>query len=270
MQKSLHSSSTNNNKCTEQPATPDPLFQEMVTWNPMDPLDRAKYDDTHVKRLIKRNPDALRAKYTTQVGRGIVQRSALSTIIALGATLDTVRYAIKANQSALQPSPGIRTTPLHTACSFDTHLAVVQYIYHKYPKAIQTTTQHVFLPLHNACQKQYPSLEIIQFLVQTYPEGLTQINKLGDTPHRTALRNPTTPPPVLTFLQTQTEKVFGRNETKRRQIESRQSWGQPQLSAALLRDLLLDDTNTTDGSYSTSGEFGSADSLADTTSILGE
>lgn len=258
---------SSNNSMMISEVEPDPMFVEMMQWNPLDPDDRAKYDDVNVRRQIRRNPDALKAKYNVQMGRSTVIRSPLSTIIALGASLETVRAAIKAHPEGLRASSSLRTTPLHTACSFDTDILVVRYLYHKYPGAIASTTKHVFLPLHNACQMAEPNLEMIKFLVECYPEGLTEINKLGDTPLRIAERNEATPEEVLEYLEVETERVFSQceeNELKRKDILARQSWGSKELILDALQ-MHMDDTDHTtistalleESEHSTSEEFSS-------------
>lgn len=260
---------TSKNQKLPSEAQPDPLFEEMVTWNATDPEDRAKFDDAEVKRLIRRNPDALQAKYTVQVGRFSTQRSALSTIVALGASLDTVRHAIKAHPAALKACNCFRSTPLHTAVSFNTDMLVVRYLYHKHPEAIKATTQHVFLPLHNACQKKNPSLETIQFLVEEYPEGLTQINKLGDTPLRIAERNETTPLEVLQFLEEATERVFSQDdvtEKKRKEVEMRQSWGSKELRLMASKELLKEALGGVDGTDHTTISTAPMDTSENSTS----
>lgn len=199
----------------------------------MDADDRARYDDVAVRRLLGRNPDAARTKYEVQLGgRGnlTVSRYPLSTLVALGASVETIRLAIKACPIALHPSEQFRCTPLHTACTFNTNMEVVRYLYHKYPEAIKQTTNYVYLPIHNACQTGVPepcSLEMIQFLVETYPEGLMTINKLGDTPLRTAQRNKHINEEVLAYLEEETERVFSleENENRRDEVVERQSWG---------------------------------------------
>jgi hypothetical protein len=219
---------------TKSPSTrPEALFVEMATWNPMDADDRARYDDTAVRRILARNPDAARAKYEVQLGgRGnlTVSRYPLSTLVALGASVETIRLAIRACPMALRPSDEFRSTPLHTACTFNTNVEVVRYLYRKYPEAIKQTTNYVYLPIHNACQTGIPepcSLDMIQFLVETYPEGLMTINKLGDTPLRTAERNEHITGEVLAYLQEETERVFSleENENRRDEVVARQSWG---------------------------------------------
>ena len=105
--------------------------------------------------------------------------------------------------------------------------ALTQYIYNKYPPAIEETTKLVYLPLHNACAKNNPNLEIIQFLVDAYPEALLAITKLGDTPLRAAERNTSTSPQVLQFLQEETDRISSLEQHQElwSSVSARQSWG---------------------------------------------
>jgi len=219
----------------EQPQ--DPLFVEMATWNPLDANDRAKYKDATVQQILRRNPDAARAQYDFPAGgrrrrRGsqtgmTVPKYPLSALVALGASLETVRLAIQANPDALksQTHHHYRSNVLHTACLCRTvDVKVLQYIHAQYPQGIRETTSFVYLPLHNACQAGAP-LPVLQFLVEAYPEALMSMNKLGDTPLRTAQRNEQTLPEVLEYLEQETDRVFGQNEEVKEQVQARQSWG---------------------------------------------
>lgn len=241
--KTISSKQRNQEAIVEQ----DPVFFSMIKYNPMDAQERAKYDDLAVKKYIKRHPEALKAKYDFQVGgrgRLTVSRYPLSALVALGASLSVVRFAIKVNPSALEASKDFHSTALHTACSFNTDMKVVRYIYNKCPSAITETTKLVYLPLHNACQaskEETPMLEVIQFLVEEYPEGLMEINKLGDTPLRMAQRNSSMPKEVLELLEEETEKVFALEENSERLkcVRERQSWGSKDLSTSFMEQFRL-------------------------------
>jgi len=240
------------------------LFVEMAKWNPRNPEDRAKYNDTTVKRLLRRKPEAARAMYDFELGgRGnlTVTRYPLSHLVALEASKTVIVLAVRANPAALKPSSDFRSTPLHTACSCpNTSMDVVKYIYEQYPEAIQETTNFVFLPLHNACQAA-GSLELIQFLVEAYPQGLMTMNKLGDTPLRTAQRNPKISKEVLDYLEQETERVFGLEENKDQKmaIEARQSWG-----LSTLRDGCRDFTKTGGGEIMDNGTEHSGNTVSAT------
>ena len=222
----------------------DSLFESVIYFNPSNPQERAHFEECEreLKKYIRRHPEALEQKYDFPVGRGglTVSRYPLSALVALGASLSLVKLAIKANPSALKSSQDLSSTVLHTACSFDTDMEVIRYIYHKHPDAIEETTKLVFLPLHNACAKENPSLEVIQFLVEEYPEGLMAINKLGDTPLRIAKRNKTATTEVLSYLEQETKRVAALEENKEqwKDISERQSWGSA-TTKSLLSDVAL-------------------------------
>jgi Ankyrin repeats (many copies) len=260
---------------------PEPLFVEMASWNPLDADDRARYDDAAVRRILTWNPDAARARYEVKLGgRGhlMVSRYPLSMLVALGASVETVRLATKACPAALHPSEEFRSTPLHTACTFNTSLEVVRYLYHKYPEAIKQTTNYVYLPIHNACQTGIPepcSLEMIQFLVEAYPEGLMTINKLGDTPLRTAQRNKHITEVVLEYLQEETERVFSleENENIRDEVVERQSWGSKQgssFSSMKLNSLSSPDFSFTDWSRLSEAETSTQEITSPRLETIGE
>ena len=231
----------------------DELISDIVKWSPLDTEDRAKYEevDVTVKRLLRRKPDAVRAMYEFRLGgRGnpTVKRYPLSHLVAMGASEQVVRLAIKACPEALQPSKDFRSTALHSACSFNTSLEVVKCIYQKYPEAIKETTNYVFLPLHNACQTSTPepcSLELVKFLVETYPSGLMTMNKLGDTPLRTAQRNESISKDVLDYLEQETQRVLSmaENATQKKSIEERQAWGSKEMRNSNSNRAVLDNTD---------------------------
>lgn len=258
---------------SRKPAKQDPLFVEMTQWNPMNPEDRAKYDDAVFKKVLTKNPDAARAKYDFKVGsKGnlTVCRYPLSTLVALGASKDTVKLAIRANKEALGPQMNAnRSNALHTACLFNSDVAVIEYIHRKYPEGIQETTNFVYLPLHNACETgsattEPCSLEMIQFLVEAYPDALMAINKLGDTPLRTAQRNDYIRKEALEYLKRETDNIFSQRENQhlKEEVEARQSWGGPQKGGvAAVSELDSETEHTTEISSSEFSLNGSKHSM---------
>lgn len=210
---------------------PDSEFFSMICFNPSDPQERSKYNDCAVKKYIRRHPEALKVTYDFQVGgrgRLTVARYPVYALVALGASLSTIKLALKANPEAVMATNDFNSTLLHAACSIiKVDMEVVRYIYAKYPAAISKTTRLVYLPLHNACQSAAPSFDLIQFLVEEYPEGLMAITKLGDTPLRSAQRNKGMPATILNFLETETSRLFDLEENSKilKSVQERQSWG---------------------------------------------
>lgn len=138
-----------------------------------------------------------------KAGRGSRSNYPLSRIISLGASLKTIKKAHRLFPPAMKHLPQSRITPLHTACIYSAPIEVVQYILQQIPDAIRQPTEHVFLPLHFACEATIPEpapVDVVRLLVQAYPEALSKVNKLGDTPIQTAQRNKLGRPEVIHFL----------------------------------------------------------------------
>ena len=244
---------------------PDSEFFSMICFNPSDPQERSKYNDCAVKKYIRRHPEALKVTYDFQVkGRGnlTVTRYPIYALVALGASLSTIKMAIKANPDAVKVSNDFNSTLLHAACSVrEIDMDVIRYIYSKYPAAICKSTKLVYLPLHNACQSAAPSLELIQFLVEEYPKSLMAITKLGDTPLRSAQRNKAMPEDVLQFLEQETARLFDLEENSAlfQEVKERQSWG----SIRVAKEVLDADESSIDstGNESDDGDLPRTDSL---------
>lgn len=238
--KAISRSTRRTNSIKEADLEQDGTFFDMICFNPSNPEELAQYNDCAVKKYIRRHPQALKVTYDFQVGgrgRLTVARYPVYALVALGASLSTIKQAIKAYPAALEASKDFNSTVLHAACSvLKTDMDVVKYIYTKYPSAIRETTKLVYLPLHNACQTAAPSFELIKFLVEEHPEGLMCITKLGDTPLRSARRNKAMPEEILQFLEKETSRVFGLEENFAlfETVRERQSWGSISITKEVL------------------------------------
>lgn len=63
-------------------------------------------------------------------------------------------------------------TPLHYACGEGASLEVVRYLVRQCPSALQTLGGSMALPLHLACSRRFPMLNVIAFLVARFPRAL--------------------------------------------------------------------------------------------------
>ena len=193
----------------EQYIGPDECLFELIKWKPWIIEEREQFSEETTLKYILQNPASIKAVYEFKnMGKGFSKGLPLQRLIALGASVDTVRKIHKLYPAAMRKTTEFRTTPLHSACSYAASIKVIQYILEHNPESIRQTTKHGFLPLHNACESkmQTPiSLALFQLLYQAYPEALHQINKLAETPLKTAERNPTILPEVLEFLRQETE-----------------------------------------------------------------
>jgi hypothetical protein len=71
--------------------------------------------------------------------------------------------------------------PLHFACARAASLEVVQYLVEQWPEAVKKTDIYGYLPLHHACQNKTP-LELMQYLVEQWPEAVKTTDVSGKTP----------------------------------------------------------------------------------------
>jgi len=72
------------------------------------------------------------------------------------------------------------------------------------PESIQRTNKNAFLPIHNTCSATVPcttTLPVIQLLIKVHPQAISQINKLGETPLKTAQRNSNCRHEVIQYLE---------------------------------------------------------------------
>jgi ankyrin repeat protein len=108
--------------------------------------------------------------------------------------MDRIRQLVNANPDAVKyrtDDPG--QIPLHTACgAFDiqgglSQLEVVQYLVEQWPESVTTANNNGYLPLHVACYFN-ASLAVVQYLVQQWPESVKHRNSYGETPLDIATR----------------------------------------------------------------------------------
>jgi hypothetical protein len=182
---------------------------ELIKWKPWIVEEREQFSEVDSLKYILQNPESIRAEYDFKnIGRGFSKGLPLQRLIALGASVETIRKVHKLYPAAMHKTTEFRTNPLHSACSYGASIKVIRYILKHNPDSIRQTNKHVFLPLHNACESKMQSpipLEVFQILFRAYPDAMHQINKLGETPLKTAERNPTILPEVLEFLRQETE-----------------------------------------------------------------
>lgn len=174
---------------------PDPDMFDLINYHPWILEERAKYDDNAVLCYVKKHPRSVRALYQFKKQlRGTFNTFPLNRIISLGASLQTIKNVFKAHPSALYEQDSLRRTSLHSACNYPTdhQEQVIKFLLTHSPESIQRTNKNAFLPIHNACSATAPcttTLPVIQLLIEAHPRAISQINKLGETPLKTAQRN---------------------------------------------------------------------------------
>ncbi|CAB9523847.1 expressed unknown protein [Seminavis robusta] len=191
------------------PPEPDPELFALINYQPWNIEDRQRYNDKAVYRHVQENPRSVQVEYEFRNanGRGLIRSFPLNRIIALGASMRTVETVYNAHPPAMVATTEFKSTPLHAACSYAASLDVIEFILQHNPDAIRQTTKHVFLPIHNACQATIPqstTLPVMQRLVQAFPESLSRIHKLGETPLKMVQRNPHSRPEIVEYLEHET------------------------------------------------------------------
>lgn len=169
-----------------------------------------------IDALITANPNALLQKDTSG------GRLPLHVATLKGAPCETIQHLIRARPQALsmpdqegnlpvhhaaqystpifklllaehpqgaQVSNNKGRLPLHLLCThcFDLHVAPQELkdCYDAYPQAIQSLDRYGRIPLHLACQA-HPRWDLLQVLMERYPEGLTVKDKSGQIPYQLA------------------------------------------------------------------------------------
>jgi ankyrin repeat protein len=100
-------------------------------------------------------------------------------------SMDRIRQLVNDNPDAVKLRTDYATgreIPLHAACrAFEDgggSLEVVQYLIQQWPESVKTVDKAGYLPLHYACRNKSP-LEILQYLVEQWPESVRAVNNKG-------------------------------------------------------------------------------------------
>ena len=102
-----------------------------------------------------------------------------------------IRRLVNANPGAVKAA-NENGLPLHAVClsfinreySLDRiqcSLNIIQFLVEKWPESVKATNRYWNLPLHQACQRSV-SREVIQYLVEKWPESVKATNKYGNLP----------------------------------------------------------------------------------------
>mmetsp|Transcript_32323 Transcript_32323/g.53447 ORF Transcript_32323/g.53447 Transcript_32323/m.53447 type:complete len:238 (+) Transcript_32323:125-838(+) len=172
---------------------PDPELVRLLSLNPWDAVDRERYDDAAVQRLIETNPQAACVKHEFQQrrrGRRGTLQYPLFRAAALGASLTVVTLLGDACPASFHETgvPADGKTALHSACAYQASLEVIVYLLTQNPDAAGCRNKHGYTPLQNACEYGASSPEVILVLQKACPQALGWKNKLGQTPYQTAER----------------------------------------------------------------------------------
>ena len=98
---------------------------------------------------------------------------------------DTIAYLIKACPQSVSIPMRDGNMPLHLACKYGLSLQLVKRLYDVFPRAISHQNEHGFTPLHSVCWSEHATTEVVQFLVDSFPNAkivTTGPGRYGYTP----------------------------------------------------------------------------------------
>jgi hypothetical protein len=98
--------------------------------------------------------------------------------------LNVIEYLIQANESTVSDRTKRNETPLHSACSNPrVDAETVTYLISRNPSALETADARGRLPLHLLLlEKVTVSLELLEFVIDLYPQALSRVSDFGMTP----------------------------------------------------------------------------------------
>lgn len=107
--------------------------------------------------------------------------------------LDLIQLVHEANPRAIAriQTTKDKSTPLHLAAYLpqpDTCTEVIEYLMDQYPEAMQMTDFFGRSPLHNACYSKDASLPIVNEMIKRFPDAVRQADQQGHYPLDLAVR----------------------------------------------------------------------------------
>jgi ankyrin repeat protein len=91
---------------------------------------------------------------------------------------DVVMMLLQAYSNATQEKDMAGRLPLHIACGYATSPDIVRMIVQAYPQAAEVRSNYGHLPLHIACNIPEPSAAIVKLLIEAYPYA-TKVQDYG-------------------------------------------------------------------------------------------
>ena len=86
-----------------------------------------------------------------------------------------LKILFQANPKAISVRESKRgSLPLHYATAFEASLEVVQFLHSKYPEAVRSPRKDFVYPLHLSCGCYSGSPDVINFLLDEYPDGASK------------------------------------------------------------------------------------------------
>ncbi len=98
------------------------------------------------------------------------------------ASIDTIRRIVESNPNLLMVVDDLEDcSPLHFACNLPNDIQIIQYLVEKYPEALKLKDAYGNLPFHSACCDDAP-LEVVRYLHEKYPEAIKIVGLDDDLP----------------------------------------------------------------------------------------
>jgi hypothetical protein len=98
------------------------------------------------------------------------------------APLSVIRGLLDANPDAITKQEYFGMLPLAVACHSGSPLEIVRELWQAHPSAIEKTDIAGMLPLHLACSSHTLRMDVIMFLLETYPQGMEHKDSKGQAP----------------------------------------------------------------------------------------
>ncbi len=153
-----------------------------------------------IQFLVETYPEAIMVKSTSHGHQG---RLPLHIASLSKASLEVVQYLAERNPESIKVADEQGYLPLHRLCCamhcFRPRLESVQYFVKTFPASIKMKDMFERLPLHHACAYG-GALDVVQYLVLTYPWALHARDKNGDTPFKLAHGKPLVAPWIESYM----------------------------------------------------------------------
>jgi ankyrin repeat protein len=128
---------------------------------------RHAVDFSAIQDLVKAWPDA--AAHVNPDGR-----HALHYACRYRVREEVIRLLVETNSDTVsQAEPKTGWIPLHAACRYTNQLVIIQLLLDAWPDGVRAVTEtEGWNPLHAACAHDQHSVDIIQFLMEAYPDAV--------------------------------------------------------------------------------------------------
>ena len=135
-----------------------------------------------IRQWLMTNKDNVKKLKASMTYQDADEKTPLHLILCDHPPLDIIQIFIKYAPEVLQMEDITGSLPIHVACYYKASLEVIQALLTASPDTIKVTDTDGWLPLYNACYVHDSSLEVLNLLIDSYPEGVDQKSRFGDSP----------------------------------------------------------------------------------------